>query len=193
MTKKQGDLPTFMIQEAYGTSHEYLMKKKSIIIGRDAQCDIVIDKGETSRQHAKVMRKDNGFIIEDLKSANGTFVNSEPVSGKKQIKHQDIIQIGSSMLVFNDPNNLLLSSDEHYETQTQVVEKFDIPFDTIKYVIKKLEDNINIVFKGKPDVIRNVIVCLFADGHLLLEDAPGVGKSVLAQTLAKSSSFAVQI
>jgi MoxR-like ATPase len=35
-------------------------------------------------------------------------------------------------------------------------------------------------------VIRNLIVCLFADGHLLLEDAPGVGKSVLAQTLAKS-------
>jgi MoxR-like ATPase len=53
-------------------------------------------------------------------------------------------------------------------------------------VIRSLEKNIGEVFKGNPGVIRDLIVCLMADGHLLLEDAPGVGKSLLAQTLAKS-------
>ena len=58
--------------------------------------------------------------------------------------------------------------------------------ETLQKIIRQLEDNIARVFKGDSDVIRNIIVCLFADGHLLLEDAPGVGKSLLAQTLAKS-------
>jgi len=185
MSKKIRNLPTFTIQEGYGSTHEYVMKKKSITIGRDPECDIVIDKSEASRQHAKVTRKDDGFFIEDLKSVNGVFLNSMPISGEQQIKHQDIIQIGSAMLVFNDPDNLQFDHDLQ-STSTKTVESMNFSFDFIKYVVKKLEENISIVFKGKPEVIRNAIVCLFADGHLLLEDMPGVGKSILAQTLAKS-------
>jgi MoxR-like ATPase len=185
MSEKTRNLPTFTIQQGYGTTDEYVMRKDSIIIGRGAECDIVVDKSETSRQHAKVTRENNIFMIEDLKSANGTFLNSMPVSGRQQIKHQDIIQIGACMLVFNDPNNLMLNSALQ-DTQTKTVESMNFSFDFIKFVVKKLEENINIVFKGKPDVIRNTIVCLLADGHLLLEDMPGVGKSILAQTLAKS-------
>jgi len=179
------NLPTFTIQEGYGTTSEYVMDKDTVIIGRDPKCDIVIDKGEASRKHAKVTRKDNNFFVEDLESANGIFLNSMPTSGEQQIKHQDIIQIGSAMLVFNDPNNSMLEQDLQ-NTQTKTVEAMNFSFEFIKYVVQKLEENISIVFKGKPDVIRNTIVCLFADGHLLLEDMPGVGKSILAQTLAKS-------
>ena len=51
---------------------------------------------------------------------------------------------------------------------------------------KKLEENINSVFIGKADVVENVLVCLFAGGHILLEDVPGVGKTTLAGVLAKS-------
>ncbi len=185
MSKKHHNLPTLTIQEGYGSTREFVMKKKSIIIGRDPECDIVIDKNEASRQHAKLTRKDDGFFIQDLKSVNGVFLNSMPISGEQQIKHQDIIQIGSAMLVFNDPNNLLLDHDLQ-STATKTVESMNFSFDFIKYVVQKLEENISIVFKGKPEVIRNAIVCLFADGHLLLEDMPGVGKSILAQTLAKS-------
>ncbi|MCK4983026.1 MAG: AAA family ATPase, partial [Victivallaceae bacterium] len=185
MTKKNRNLPTFTIQEGYGSTREYIMTKNTAVIGRDPECDIIIAKGEASRQHAKVTRKDNNFFIEDLGSVNGIFLNSMPTSGKQQIKHQDIIQIGSSMLVFNDPNNSVLDYD-FQDTQTKTVESMNFSFDFIKYVVQKLEENIGIVFKGKPDVIRNAIVCLFADGHLLLEDMPGVGKSILAQTLAKS-------
>ncbi|OGV52060.1 MAG: hypothetical protein A2017_03585 [Lentisphaerae bacterium GWF2_44_16] len=54
------------------------------------------------------------------------------------------------------------------------------------HIIKKLETNISKVFKGKPEIIRNLLLCLFSDGHILIEDAPGVGKSILAQALAKS-------
>lgn len=185
MSKKNHNLPTFTIQEGYGSTREYVINKKSIVIGRDPECDIVIDRNEASRQHAKVTRKEDSFFIEDLKSVNGVFLNSVPISGQQQIKHQDIIQIGSAMLVFNNPNYMQFDHDLQ-STSTKTVESMNFSFDFIKYVVQKLEENISIVFKGKPEVIRNAIVCLFADGHLLLEDMPGVGKSILAQTLAKS-------
>ena len=42
------------------------------------------------------------------------------------------------------------------------------------------------VIQGKPDVIHNAIVCLLAEGHLLIEDVPGTGKTSLARALAAS-------
>jgi MoxR-like ATPase len=51
---------------------------------------------------------------------------------------------------------------------------------------KRLTDNIASVFLGKPDTIRLALVALLAEGHLLIEDVPGVGKTLLAKALARS-------
>ena len=52
--------------------------------------------------------------------------------------------------------------------------------------ITKLKNNINTFFIGKEEVVENLLVCLLAGGHVLLEDVPGVGKTTLAALLAKS-------
>ena len=52
---------------------------------------------------------------------------------------------------------------------------------------QKLKDNINQVFIGKETVVEKLLICLLAGGHVLLEDVPGVGKTTLAGTLAKST------
>jgi MoxR-like ATPase len=52
--------------------------------------------------------------------------------------------------------------------------------------IKALMDNVESVVLGKPEVIRLSTIALLADGHLLLEDVPGVGKTLLAKAIAKS-------
>jgi MoxR-like ATPase len=49
-----------------------------------------------------------------------------------------------------------------------------------------LADSIETVIKGKRDVVELALVCLFAEGHLLVEDVPGVGKTTLARCLAAS-------
>ena len=53
-------------------------------------------------------------------------------------------------------------------------------------LIRSLEENIGKVLLGKKDVIRLAVVALLAEGHLLIEDAPGVGKTSLAKSIAQS-------
>lgn len=60
------------------------------------------------------------------------------------------------------------------------------PADEMVRLLGTLRDNIAGVFRGKDDVIRLALVALLADGHLLVEDVPGVGKTTLAKALAKS-------
>jgi MoxR-like ATPase len=50
--------------------------------------------------------------------------------------------------------------------------------------VSRLRDYLNSVVHGKKDVIEQVLVCLFAQGHLLIEDKPGLGKTTLAKALA---------
>jgi MoxR-like ATPase len=52
--------------------------------------------------------------------------------------------------------------------------------------IRALEQNVLKVFEGKEEVVRKAVICLLAGGHLLVEDVPGVGKTLLAQALAIS-------
>ena len=53
-------------------------------------------------------------------------------------------------------------------------------------LIESLQTNISSVLLGKPDAVRLSIVGLLAGGHLLIEDAPGVGKTAMAKAIAKS-------
>ena len=52
--------------------------------------------------------------------------------------------------------------------------------------LSDLEAALEAALRGKPDVVRLSLVCLLARGHLLIEDVPGVGKTTLAQALARS-------
>lgn len=55
--------------------------------------------------------------------------------------------------------------------------------------IDEIQAEINQVVKGKENVVRKVLAAMLAEGHILLEDIPGVGKTTLAMTIAKSMSM----
>jgi MoxR-like ATPase len=64
-------------------------------------------------------------------------------------------------------------------------ETFDAP-QVAGSQLAQLEANLALAIRGKPEVLRLSLVCLLARGHLLIEDVPGVGKTTLAQALARS-------
>src|SRR5579872_6330522 len=69
---------------------------------------------------------------------------------------------------------------------TQTAEPSAPTLDDLLSLSNRLLDNVALVVLGKPDVIKLAVVALLAEGHVLIEDVPGVGKTLLARALAAS-------
>jgi MoxR-like ATPase len=64
--------------------------------------------------------------------------------------------------------------------------------DTLARVVGRIRSNIEHVIEGKPDVVNAALVVLLSEGHLLIEDVPGVGKTQLSKALARSIDSTVR-
>ncbi|MFW2340708.1 MAG: AAA family ATPase, partial [Acidimicrobiia bacterium] len=69
-------------------------------------------------------------------------------------------------------------------TTTETVEREQVAW--FSHQFAEIGDNIERVIQGKRSVIDLIVACLIAEGHALIEDVPGVGKTLLAKSLARS-------
>ena len=70
-------------------------------IGRAPANSITIAESSVSTNHARILKSPDGFVIEDLKSRNGTFVNGEKVTEKRLLADGDLIRLGKVIMTFN--------------------------------------------------------------------------------------------
>ena len=85
---------TIHIQEKGGEQRRMVFNKPEVTIGRVQGNDIVLPKGNVSKRHARIVLKDGKFIIVDLKSTNGTYVNGRKITSPLVVKDSDKIYIG---------------------------------------------------------------------------------------------------
>ncbi|MBN2021527.1 MAG: SpoIIE family protein phosphatase [Pirellulales bacterium] len=78
----------------------FALEGESTILGRSPDCDIVLDVGAVSRQHARVSYVDGGYYIEDLNSRNGTYLNDRLVSGRQRLADNDRVRICDLVFAF---------------------------------------------------------------------------------------------
>lgn len=69
-------------------------------IGRDASCDLAIADMTVSRQHAQLERTQDGWLLSDLESTNGTRVNGWRVRGQVPVHPGDLVSFGSLEVIF---------------------------------------------------------------------------------------------
>lgn len=75
----------------------YLLNKTETYIGRDPGNDIVVNDAEISRKHARVVEQGDSYIIEDLGSTNGTFVDGQRLMGPYTLRPGDLILLGENV------------------------------------------------------------------------------------------------
>ncbi len=114
LRRQQQHDETFTLQEGVTT------------IGRSEQNDIAIADPEVSRRHARITFQNGAFLLEDLGSTNGTFVNGRRLNTPTPLKDGDIIYLGETIqldFIIVDPNAL-----PAYEQATLYDQQIDTPF-----------------------------------------------------------------
>jgi len=75
----------------------------TLTLGRSAECDISIASDEISRHHAKLQVVPDGVMVEDMGSANGTFVNNQRVHGSTLMRHGDELRLDTVRFMLMSP------------------------------------------------------------------------------------------
>ncbi len=78
---------------------EFPVTKTPVTVGRTPDNDIVIDNTLVSRHHCKIVQDGTCYLVEDLGSGNGTFLNGQHIV-KETLQDQDAIAVGKHTLVF---------------------------------------------------------------------------------------------
>jgi len=86
-----------------GTPNQRIsLDKDRTVLGRNADCGVVINVPAVSREHACILRVQGTFYLEDLGSRNGTFLNNQQVTSRLQLKDNDKIKICDFLCSFHD-------------------------------------------------------------------------------------------
>ena len=89
---------TVVITEKGGEQQRLDFDKPEVTIGRVQGNDIIFPKGNVSKRHSRIVLKDGKFIVVDLKSTNGTYVNGRKITSPLVIKSSDKIYVGDFIM-----------------------------------------------------------------------------------------------
>ena len=132
-------------------------------MGRDLSNDMVINHPAASRFHAQIKRLQGSYVIFDLNSTNGTFVNGMPVVGQQPLRVGDTIRIGPTNLIFNENESIL-----------QINEEGNLNLDAL-HLKKEIKKDLNL--------LNDISLSIKAREFVAIAGVSGGGKSTLLDAL----------
>ena len=93
----------------------YALDGDQLSIGRDSSNEIAVNDAEVSRRHARLTFQGGKYVLEDMGSTNGTFVNGQRLTGPRVLKSGEVISLGEQIVfvyeaVDSDPGATMISS-----------------------------------------------------------------------------------
>jgi predicted component of type VI protein secretion system len=84
----------------------FTLEGDQITVGRDSTNEIVINDAEVSRRHARLTFQGGKYVLEDLGSTNGTFVNGQRLAGPRVLKAGEVVSFGEQIVLVFEATNL---------------------------------------------------------------------------------------
>lgn len=91
---------TLVVRQGPQAGTSFPVLGNQVIIGREEEVDIILQDPEASRKHARLSWQGGQFVLEDMGSTNGTFVNGIQITAPRILNSGDSIGIGQTALVF---------------------------------------------------------------------------------------------
>ncbi len=85
--------PMIVVREGQLSGQRFLFNRDVLTVGRGSECDIVLPERQVSRQHLRFLRDESGYLVEDLQSKNGTFLNGQALHGRARLQDGDEISL----------------------------------------------------------------------------------------------------
>jgi pSer/pThr/pTyr-binding forkhead associated (FHA) protein len=89
-----------LVQRGPDAGARFLLDSPSVTVGRHPDSDIFLDDISVSRRHATFVRGETGYVITDLGSLNGSYVNRDRIDGEVTLSGGDEVQIGKYRLIY---------------------------------------------------------------------------------------------
>jgi serine phosphatase RsbU (regulator of sigma subunit)/pSer/pThr/pTyr-binding forkhead associated (FHA) protein len=114
-------VPALIFTAGPNAGRRYKLGKGDYIIGRRSDCQIFVPDMRVSRQHALIHRKGKGWVIQDLGSNNGTFVNGKKVQ-EQILEHEDQIKIAHNVITVDLPEEATQIREPAFDANVTVVD-----------------------------------------------------------------------
>ena len=98
---------------------EVLLSGEELTFGRDPECTVVIDDIQISRHHLRIYRDKQNWLVEDLKSTNGSSLNGKALKRAQKLKNGDLLTMGEDITL------KVVLNDEKAEKQSRKAEKVE--------------------------------------------------------------------
>ncbi|QGJ69255.1 Serine phosphatase RsbU, regulator of sigma subunit [Planctomycetales bacterium 10988] len=94
-------MAVLQMRKGFNPGQVFPLEGNRSVLGRHPECDIVLEVGAISRQHAQILLENGTYFVEDLKSRNGTYLNGRMIDGKTELNENDRVKICDMLFTFH--------------------------------------------------------------------------------------------